>query len=345
MTEGCRGEGGILTNKDGYRYLQDYALGPLDPWPRPKAMELGPRDRLSQAFWHEDQKGNTFQTPLGSAVNLDLRHLGEKKILERLPLITEAARVFAGVDPVTDPIPVRPAVHYTMGGIYCNMTESDVPGLFAVGECSSVGIHGANRLGSNSLVEIIVFGKVAGQRAAAYARTVSDGSSAGVRQQAEESASRLQALLNNGRGERVATLRNEMGDAMETGVGIYRNASGMKTACDKIAELRARYRNGVALDDHSRAFNTEWLTTIELGFMLEVAEAMAHSAYNRKESRGAHVRLDEYSTRDDEKFLQHSLATYTGEGPPAISYQPVTITKSQPRTRSYGGAGKQAVMT
>nr|WP_294520883.1 fumarate reductase (quinol) flavoprotein subunit [uncultured Rhodopila sp.] len=345
MTEGCRGEGGILTNKDGYRYLQDYALGPLDPWPRPKAMELGPRDRLSQAFWHEDQKGNTFQTPLGSAVNLDLRHLGEKKILERLPLITEAARVFAGVDPVTDPIPVRPAVHYTMGGIYANMTETEVPGLFAAGECSSVGIHGANRLGSNSLVEIIVFGKVAGERAAAYARTVKDGSSAGVRQQAEESASRLLALLKNDKGERVAKLRDEMGDAMEAGVGIYRQASGMKTAIDKIAELRARYRAGIALDDHSRSFNTEWLTTIELGFMLEVAEAMAHSAYNRKESRGAHVRLDEYKTRDDEHFLQHSLATYTGEGPPAISYQPVTITKSQPRTRSYGGAGKQAVMT
>lgn len=159
------------------------------------------------------------------------------------------------------------------------------------------------------------------------------------------SAARLLALLNNGRGERVATLRNEMGDAMETGVGIYRNASGMQTAIDKIAELRARYRNGIALDDHSRSFNTEWLTTIELGFMLEVAEAMAHSAYNRRELRGAHVRLDEYKTRDDEHFLKHSLATYTGEGPPAISYSPVTITKSQPRTRSYGGAGKQAVMT
>ena len=345
MTEACRGEGGILTNKDGYRYLQDYELGPLDPWPRPKAMELGPRDRLSQAFWHEDQKGNTIQTPLGSVVNLDLRHLGEKKILERLPLITEAARVFAGVDPVTAPIPVRPAVHYTMGGIACNMTETTLAGLYAVGECSSVGIHGANRLGSNSLVEIVVFGTVAGRRAAAYVRTVPDLSSEPIRQQAEASEARFLELLSNARGERVATLRDEMGDVMEAGVGIYRQESGMRTACEKIANLRERYRAGVKLDDHSRAFNTEWLTTIELGFTLEVAETIANSAYNRKESRGAHVRLDEYKTRDDENFLQHSLATYNGDGAPTISYSPVTITKSQPKIRKYGGGGKQAVMT
>src|SRR5271165_3770033 len=345
MTEACRGEGGILTNKDGYRYLQDYELGPLDPWPRPKAMELGPRDRLSQAFWHEDQKGNTIQTPLGSVVNLDLRHLGEKKILERLPLITEAARVFAGVDPVTAPIPVRPAVHYTMGGIACNMTETTLAGLYAVGECSSVGIHGANRLGSNSLVEIVVFGTVAGKRAAAYVRTVPDLSSEPIRQQAEASEARLLELLGNARGERVATLRDEMGDIMEAGVGIYRQESGMRTACEKIANLRERYRAGVKLDDHSRAFNTEWLTTIELGFTLEVAETIANSAYNRKESRGAHVRLDEYKTRDDENFLQHSLAPYNGDGAPTISYSPVTITKSQPKIRKYGGGGKQAVMT
>jgi fumarate reductase flavoprotein subunit len=346
ITEGCRGEGAILTNKYGYRYLQDYGMGPLDPWPRPKAMELGPRDRLSQAFWHEEQKGNTIDTPEGPVVHLDLRHLGEKKILERLPLITEVARTFAGIDPVTQPIPVRPVVHYTMGGVASNVsTGTSMPGLYVAGECSSVGIHGANRLGSNSLAEIVVFGRVAGEHAAAYARTVPDSDGGSILRQAEASAARLEALLKCETGERVATLRNEMGDAMETGVGIFRQASGMRTACDKVAELRDRYRRGIKLDDKNRAFNTEWLSTIELGFMLEVAEAMAHSAYLRKESRGAHVRLDEYSTRDDDNFLQHSLATYAGDGPPKISYAPVVITKSQPRIRSYGGAGQQAVLT
>lgn len=174
---------------------------------------------------------------------------------------------------------------------------------------------------------------------------MADTGSSSVRRQAQAAAARLLALLDNERGERVAVLRDEMGDTMEAGVGIYRSATGMQQACDKLAELRDRYRRGVKLDDRHRAFNTEWLSTIELGFTLEVAEAMAHSALGRRESRGAHVRLDEYKTRDDENFLQHSLATYTGDGPPSISLAPVTITKSQPRTRSYGGEGKKAVMT
>jgi fumarate reductase flavoprotein subunit len=344
ITEGCRGEGAILVNKNGYRYLQDYGLGPTDPWPRPKAMELGPRDRLSQAFWHEERKGNTIDTPGGQAVHLDLRHLGAKKIHERLPLITEVAKTFVGVDPVTDPIPVRPAVHYTMGGIACDMTtQTAIAGLFAAGECSSVGIHGANRLGSNSLAEIVVFGNVAGAHAAAYARTVADAPS--IRLQAESAVARVLGLLRQDSGERVATLRDELGDTMETGVGIFRDEAGMRAACDKLAELRARYRRGIRLDDRARAFNTEWLSAIELGFMLEIGEAMAHSAYQRRESRGAHVRLDEYNVRDDARYLVHTLATSRGDGPPAIGYAPVVITKSQPKTRQYGGAGVQAVLT
>jgi len=347
ITEGCRGEGGILTNKDGYRYLQDYGLGPLDPWPRAKAMELGPRDRLSQAFWHEDQKGNTIRTPKGSVVNLDLRHLGAQKIHERLPLITEVAKIFAGVDPVTQPIPVRPAVHYTMGGIASSKTtETALPGLFVAGECSSVGIHGANRLGSNSLAELTVFGRVAGEAAAAYAggtARVSD--DRGVRRDAVATETRLAALLRSETGARVAELRDAMGDCMETGVGIFRDAPGMQRACATLAELRARYRGGIRLDDHSKAFNTEFLTAIELGFMLEVAEAMAHAALQRQESRGAHVRLDGYQDRDDANFLKHSLASYRGDGPPEVSWQDVVITTSPPRQRHYGGAGRQAVLT
>ena len=346
ITEGCRGEGAILTNKHGYRYLQDYGLGPPDPWPRPKAMELGPRDRLSQAFWHEQQKGNTIASPHGDVVHLDLRHLGAQKIHERLPLITEVAKTFAGIDPVTQPIPVRPAVHYTMGGVACDrFTQTSLPGLFAAGECSSVGIHGANRLGSNSLAEIVVFGKVAGEQAARYAREAAPANHAAIQAKARDAAARVLGLLASERGERVALLRDGMGDCMERGVGIYRTESGMRQACDTLAELRGRCRAGVKLDDHSKAFNTEWLSTIELGFMLEVAEAMAHAALARKESRGAHVRLDEFNTRDDEHFLVHSVAHSGGDGPPTIGISPVAITTSTPRTRSYGGAGKQAVLT
>jgi fumarate reductase flavoprotein subunit len=346
ITEGCRGEGGILTNKDGYRYLQDYGLGPPDPFPRAKAMELGPRDRLSQAFWHEEQKGRTASTPLGNAVWLDLRHLGAEKIHERLPLITEVAKTFVGVDPVVDPIPVRPAAHYTMGGIVCNVrTETPLKGLYAAGECSSVGIHGANRLGSNSLAEIVVFGRVAGEQAARYARLAPPVRSDAARKQADAVQARLLAMLGREMGERLATLRDEMHQAMETGVGIYRKADTMKAACTKLAQLRERYRRGIKLDDPNRAFNTEWLTAIELGFMLEVAEAMANSALNRKESRGAHTWLGEHTQRDDENYLKHTLAYRTGDGPPRIDYSPVTITKSPPKARVYGGEGKFVELT
>ena len=346
ITEACRGEGGILTNKDGYRYLQDYGLGPPEPFPRVKAMELGPRDRLSQAFWHEEQKGRTLQTPHGSAVNLDLRHLGAKKIHERLPLITEVSKTFVGVDPVTAPIPVRPAMHYTMGGILCNKeTETPLPGLFAAGECSSVGIHGANRLGSNSLAELLVFGKVAGEGAARYARTVPAGSSEPIHKQAEAIGDRVLGYLKRDKGERVAKIRKEMTETVEAGVGIFRKADTMQTACDRLAELRARYRQGVKLDDGNRAFNTEWMSAIELGFTLDVAQAIVHSALERRESRGAHQRLDEYRERDDENYLTHSLAYFTADGAPSIRYMPVVITRSRPAKRVYGGEGKQAVLT
>ena len=344
MTEACRGEGAILVNKDGYRYLQDYGLGPLDPWPRAKAMELGPRDRLSQAFWHELRKGRTLDTPGGPAVHLDLRHLGARKIHERLPLITEAAQTFAGVDAVKQPIPVCPAVHYTMGGVYTNVRcETPLRGLYAAGECASVGIHGANRLGSNSLVEIVVFGRVAGEAAAEHALSPLPAKGE-VGKSAERAASRVLSMLQNDQGERLATLRDEMRHSMEEGIGIYRSEAGIRATCAKLAGLRERYRRGVRLDDRSRQFNTEWLTALELGFMLEVAQAVAHGALERRESRGAHVRLD-FEARDDANFLRHTLAHHGGEGAPRIEHRPVTITRSQPRTRHYGGEGKQAVLS
>ncbi len=341
FTEACRGEGGILVNKDGYRYLQDYGLGPPDPWPRKKAMELGPRDRLSQAFWHEERKGRTVDTPQGSAVMLDLRHLGERHILERLPLICEMAERFMGINPVHAPIPVRPAVHYTMGGIQVDVNcTSPLPGLFAVGECASVGIHGANRLGSNSLAELCVFGKVAGESAAHFAQSV-PGFSVGLENQAEVSFGRSRELVQRTDGsERIAVLRREMAQSMEHGCGIYRTGDEMQATCERLAELRERYRQ-VRVDDRSSVWNSDWLQAIELGFQLDVAQAMAHSALNRKESRGAHQRIDGFEERDDVNYLKHSLATYAGADAPRISYGEVRITRSAPAVRAYGAAGEK----
>ena len=343
FTEACRGEGGYLLNKDGYRYLQDYGLGPATPTPRNKAMELGPRDRLSQAYWHEKKKGRTIAGPHGDVVHLDLRHLGEKKLRERLPQIYELAVQYLGVDPAHAPIPVLPAVHYTMGGIAADVnTASPLPGLFSVGECSSVGIHGANRLGSNSLTELLVFGKVAGDQAAAYAHRVRPGNAALASLIAEQACGRAGAILaRRGTGERIAPLRREMAQSMEEGCGIYRSAQTMQATCDKLAELKQRCRN-VQLDDHSKAWNTEWLLAIELGYQLDVAQAIVHSALQRRESRGSHQRLDGYEARDDVNFLQHSLAYYGGAGAPRIAYAPVKITHSPPGTRAYGAAGEAA---
>jgi fumarate reductase flavoprotein subunit len=345
FTEACRGEGGILTNKDGYRYLQDYGLGPPDPWPRKKAMELGPRDRLSQAFWHEQKKGRTIMTPSGDeCVNLDLRHLGRAYLHERLPQICELAEEFLGIDPAEKPIPVRPAVHYTMGGIPTDKrTAAPIPGLFAAGECASSGIHGANRLGSNSLAELCVFGKVAGEEAARFARENGGGAENGValRWQAQDLESRAIEPLTRRGSEKLATIRDAMARTMEAHCGIYRTEEGLAEACRALAELKARARN-VDLTHRARGWNTEWLGSIELGFQLEVAEAMAHSALARRESRGAHQRLDPGCTeRDDARFLKHTMA-WRSEGEPRIGYSDVVITKSPPGTRAYGAAGEAA---
>lgn len=343
FTEACRGEGGFLINKDGYRYLQDYGLGPAEDQPRNKFMELGPRDRLSQAFWHEQQKGRTFEGPLGSVVHLDLRHLGAALLRERLPQIYELAEDFLGVDPAKEPIPVRPAVHYTMGGIEVDgRCAAPLPGLFAAGECSSVGIHGANRLGSNSLAELCVFGKVAGLEAMAFARNHAPVEGARLEKQALASEQKLRAMLLKEDGtERMAVLRTEMAETMEQGCGIFRQHDSMLATCDKLAELKQRFKN-LRIEDKSSVWNSDWLLAIELGYQLDVAEAMAHSALNRKESRGAHQRLDGFEQRDDQNYLQHSLASYQADAAPNISYGAVKITKSQPAVRAYGAAGVAA---
>ncbi|MBB4197741.1 fumarate reductase (quinol) flavoprotein subunit [Rhodoblastus sphagnicola] len=343
FTEACRGEGGHLINKDGYRYLQDYGLGPVSPEPRNKAMELGPRDRLSQAFWQEERKGRTFTTAQGeSAVYLDMRHLGRAKLMERLPLIFGLAEEFMGLDPVTQPIPVRPAVHYTMGGILTDIhTATPLAGLFAAGECSSVGIHGANRLGSNSLGELTVFGHVAGEQAVKFAKGAAAVQPGKVADQAKASVAKALALRDQkGGGERHAVLRKEMAATMEKGCGIYRLGPEMQATCDKLAELKQRYRD-ITLEDRSGIWNTDWLSAIELGYQLDVAEAMAHGALERKESRGAHQRLDGFEARDDVKFLAHTLAKYREGAAPEISYGPVKITRLPPGERAYGALGEQ----
>ena len=345
MTEGCRGEGGILINKDGYRYLQDYGLGPETPVgePKNKYMELGPRDRLSQAFYHEWKAGRTVETPRGPAVYLDLRHLGEDYINERLPFIRSLAKKFVGVDPVHEPIPVRATVHYTMGGIETDRhCQTRIPGLFAVGECSSVGLHGANRLGSNSLSEICVFGKVAGEYALKHAQSKQTNnaklSASQFEQLAEQAFKPYGDLLNRNNGtEKPADIRNDLGRMMEENVGIYRSAENSEIAIEGIKQLKERYKK-VKVTDHSSTFNTDWLTTIELGYLLDVAESMIYSASARKESRGSHQRLD-YPERDDEHYLKHSLAFYRPNAEPKIEYSDVLITKSQPATRAYGAAG------
>lgn len=339
MTEGCRGEGGIMVNKDGYRYLQDYGLGPETPLgePKNKYMELGPRDKVSQAFWHEWRAGRTVATPLGDVVYLDLRHLGEKKLKERLPFICELAKAYVGVDPVKEPIPIRPTAHYTMGGIETDQQcETRIKGLFAAGECSSVGLHGANRLGSNSLAELVVFGRVAGEQAAERSLAAAPANGGALDAQARDVEQRLYALMKQEGGESWAKIRDEMGMTMEEGCGIYRTTDLMQKTVDKLAELKDRFKR-VKIHDHSSVFNTDLLYTIELGHSLDVAECMAHSAINRKESRGAHQRLDEGCTeRDDVNFLKHTLAFHAPDGAPRLEYSDVKITKLPPAKRVYG---------
>jgi len=346
ITEGCRGEGGWLTNRDGYRYLQDYGLGPETPEPVPRTMELGPRDRLSQAFWHEQQAGRTLDTPNGPAVHLELMHLGRRRLAERLPMISELSRTFVGVNPAESPIPVCPAVHYTMGGIATDRhTATALDGLYACGECASVGIHGANRLGSNSLAELAVFGREAGVHAAGSAREhpVADSRRAIEAQAGDRAARAAEWLTRRGGGARLAELRDRMTGAMHDGVGIYRSAEGMTATCRELEAISDRL-DTIGLDDRGRTFNTEWLSAIELEFTLDVARCIAQAGLSRRESRGAHQRRDDFPERDDQHFLRHSLATLGAGQTPHIEYRDVNITRLPPGERRYGGkaSGAQA---
>ena len=320
VTEGARGEGAYLLNGAEERFMKRYA---------PEKMELGPRDIVSRAIQTEIDEG---RGPGGKPfVWLDLRHLGEKKILERLPQITSLAKSFVGVDPVKDPIPIQPTAHFSMGGVATDLDgQSPMPGLFAAGECACVSVHGANRLGGNSLLDTIVYGRRAGRAAAAYAKSArppDDGSAALAR--AEQ---HVRDLLGRRDGERVARIRTELGDTMTAKVGIFRNGPDMAVALATIRELKTRYAK-VAVGNESHEFNIALLDALELGSMLDVAECIAMGALNRTESRGAHARRD-YPGRDDERWLKHTMYRRHGEGV-EIEYRPVRITRFPPQERRY----------
>ncbi len=336
ITEAARSEGGWLLNKDGYRYLQDYDLGKPEPKPVLRSMELGPRDRLSQAFVKEQEKGRTLEGPYGHYVYLDIRHLGEKLIDKKLPFVRELCLKYVGIDPVKEMIPVRPVVHYMMGGISTDIHgATPLSGLYAAGEAACVSINGANRLGSNSLTECLVFGARAGKAAAAFAAERT-GPNPSIVAQAQDEQRRLEKTLlhKTGGTQRIAALRVEMHQIMEESAGIYRTGATLEKAAEKLQSLQERFHD-ISLDDHTYTFNTELTAALELSYMLDLAQAIVHSALERRESRGSHQRTDS-PRRDDAQYLRHSLAYRAEDGSPRIEYLPVTITRWPPGQRVYG---------